>query len=507
MLSCIVEMEDINVTDKERQVFDRLIQVVNHCNLGIQLWVAGGWVRDKLLGKECCDIDISLDYMLGRDFCKKMNDYLISKGEKPQKFEVIKCKPDQCKYVETARTRVFDVWVDFVNLRSEDYTEYIRIPTIEFGPEAKDAYRRDLTINSLYYNIKTCSVEDFTGRGLDDLKTGKIMTPLPPKEMFLDDPLRVLRAIRFSARFNFKMVKELKVAAADSDVNSAFSSKISRERIGHEIDHMVSGNQPVKAITNIYESGLFWNVFTLPPNVEPLVPKEHDRICVGSMDVAWRLMHGVGVSTFSDEQRRLYLYGALFLPLRKSVYLDNKNEIGSSVNHIFKNSLKVKVGNVIKLHDLLENFSSLIPFMVSSESMKHVEVDWKSDMIDVPVPLKLRILLGLVLKEIKDLWRVTLMLSIVLMKDSCVESVGNEIEVFRKVEEGILKLGLEKVWEVKPLLGGRDILQILELRNMGQRVGRWKKKLRQWQLAYPCGNVQEFVDWMMMQRKLKHLTT
>ncbi|GJY37810.1 putative CCA tRNA nucleotidyltransferase 2 isoform X1 [Tanacetum coccineum] len=225
--SHVLVREKINLTDKERQIFSLLLQVVDHFNLETQLRVAGGWVRDKLLGKECNDIDIALDNMMGLEFCEKVNGHLMFTGEKTQGIGVIKSKPEKSKYMETASTHIFDVSIDFVNLSQKS-----KISPMEFGSAEQDAYRRDLTINSLFYNIQTCLVEDFTGRGLDDLKNGMIVTPLPPKEMFLEDPSRVLRAIRFSARFDFEMVKELKVAAADNDVKSAFKdNKLGSPRV------------------------------------------------------------------------------------------------------------------------------------------------------------------------------------------------------------------------------------------------------------------------------------
>ncbi|KAF5769697.1 putative CCA tRNA nucleotidyltransferase [Helianthus annuus] len=495
----VVVTESISLTDTEKQLFDQLLQVVCHYSLETQLRVAGGWVRDKLLGKECYDIDIALDNMLGTEFCEKVNGYLVSTGGKPQGIGVIHSKPDQSKHLETARMRLFDVWVDFVNLRSEDYAENSGNSTVEFGSAEQDAYRRDLTINSLFYNINTRSVEDFTGRGLDDLKSGKIATPLPPKVTFLDDPLRVLRAIRFSTVFDFEMVKDLKVAAADTDVKSAVADRISRERIGNEIDLMVSGNQPVKAMDYMSEFELFWVVFTLPPNIKHEI-KEHETICVNYINAAWRLMNALGGCSFSDEQRRLYLYAALFLPLRKTVHGENKRKIISTVNHIFKNSLKRKASdakNVIKLHNAAEKFLSLIPHMISSEDMKPVEVDWNSNMIEVPDPLRLRVLPGLILREIKDFWRAALMLTVLIDEDYTDESSVDKVGMFKKVEEEILKLGLEKVWEVEPLISGRDMMTLLELKNGGPIVSEWQQKLIQWQLAYPTGNVQECIDWMI----------
>ncbi|XP_076893926.1 tRNA nucleotidyltransferase cca2-like [Bidens hawaiensis] len=506
--------ENIDLTDKEKQIFNRLLEVLHHFKLETKLRVAGGWVRDKLLGKECYDIDIAIDNMLGREFCEKVNEYLTSTGEETQGIGVIQSNPDQSKHLETARMRLFDVWIDFVNLRSEDYAENSRIPTMQFGSAEQDAYRRDLTINSLFYNINTSEVEDFTSRGLQDLKSGKIVTPLPPKETFLDDPLRVLRAIRFSARFEFEMVEELKVAAADNDVKSAIGDKISRERIGHEIDLMVSGNQAVKAMTHISELGLFWVVFTLPKNCEPLILEDHDKICVGYTDAAWKQLQEVGC-VFSDEQIRLYLYASLFIPLRKTVYLDNKKKTIPVVNYIFRNSLKLKASDaddVMRLHSTVEKFLLLIPFVLSNDITQIGEIKWEVDVIDVDLSLKLRILLGLVVREIKDFWRVALMLSTLLHdKGSCFEvderELGKRRQVFKVVEEEILKLGLEKVWEVKPLINGKEIIKILELGKGGPVVSKWQRKLLQWQLAYPSGNVEECVDWMTRQMHMKRART
>jgi tRNA nucleotidyltransferase (CCA-adding enzyme) len=78
-----------------------------------------------------------------------------------------------------------------------------------FGTAEEDSLRRDLTINALFYNINTGEVEDFTNRGIQDLKSGIIRTPLDPEQTFKDDPLRVLRVFRFAARYNFECENEM----------------------------------------------------------------------------------------------------------------------------------------------------------------------------------------------------------------------------------------------------------------------------------------------------------
>ncbi|KAL5707386.1 CCA tRNA nucleotidyltransferase [Ranunculus cassubicifolius] len=501
-LSLIQVKEKIDLSEKETQIFERLMGVVRHFSLTnnslmkeTQLRVAGGWVRDKLLGKECYDIDIALDNMLGREFCEKVNEYFSHIGEANQGIGVIQSNPDQSKHLETARMRLYDVWIDFVNLRSEDYSENSRIPTMKFGTAEEDAYRRDLTINSLFYNINTDSVEDFTGRGVDDLKAGKIVTPLPPKETFLDDPLRVLRAIHFGARFGFVLDDELKKAAADDDVNVAIRDKISRERIGHEIDLMISGNEPVKAVAYICDFRLFWVVFT-PPQAETSNIEECDRHCVAYIEAAWRLLHVVGFSTFSDEERRLYLYGALFLPLRKSLYADNKGKKLPIVNHIFRNSLKLKSSDaetVMKLHEAAQKFLSLIPSLTSN-NLDHVEEDQER--------IK-RISAGKLLREIKSFWRTSLLISILMSRGKefpkeCAE-LDKSKQLYRSVEKAVMELGLDKVWEQKPLVNGKEIISILQLKTGGPQVKKWQDRLLEWQLGHPNGIAEECLDWMRQE--------
>lgn len=498
--------DKIDLTEKESLIFNRLKEVLHHFNLNTQLRVAGGWVRDKLLGKDCYDIDIAIDNMLGREFCEKINEYLSKSGEDIQGVGVIQSNPDQSKHLETARMRLCDLWIDFVNLRAEDYAENSRIPTMRFGTAEEDAYRRDLTINSLFYNINTGSIEDFTGRGIADLKSGKIVTPLPPKETFLDDPLRVLRAIRFGARFSFVLDEALKEAAASDEVRAAIADKISRERIGHEVDLMVGGNQPVKAMTYICDLLLFWVVFSLPLNVDLLIPEACDRLCLGYMEVAWSLIQSLESLTLNDEQRRLCLYASLFLPLRSTVYRDNKNRKVPAVDYIFRSSLKLKAKDaetVISIHRVSEKFVSLVPYIMSEKDVQSAEIHCGHVLIDVPQSSKLRILIGLLLREIKDFWRVALLVSILLHTDvSEHESSGKDIqlekrqETFKLVKDVISKLGLENVWETKPLVNGQEIIKVLNLQRGGPVVKEWQQKIMEWQLAHPAGTADECLEWL-----------
>lgn len=188
------------------------------------LRVAGGWVRDKLMGKNSNDIDIAIDDMFGEELAElarqKQLKEDIAAGKVDEKkakkgYGVIKSNSDKSKHLETAVMKVHGEFIDLVNLRSEEYGEDSRVPTIKIGTPEQDALRRDLTFNSLFYNINTGQIEDLTGKGLEDLKNGVIRTPLEPVKTFIDDPLRVLRTVRFSMRFGFKISQEIIDAAHD----------------------------------------------------------------------------------------------------------------------------------------------------------------------------------------------------------------------------------------------------------------------------------------------------
>ena len=102
------------------------------------------------------------------------------------KATTIAARPEQSKHLETATMPLHGLSLDLVNLRSETYTQASRIPRVEIGTPQQDAERRDFTINALFYNLHSREVEDFTGRGLDDLRDGIVRTPLDPRVTFLD---------------------------------------------------------------------------------------------------------------------------------------------------------------------------------------------------------------------------------------------------------------------------------------------------------------------------------
>ncbi|XBH68649.1 hypothetical protein VPH35_096743 [Triticum aestivum] len=484
--------ESVELTEEEERIFARLLDVVRHFGLGTQLRVAGGWVRDKLLGKGSADIDIALDNMTGQNFCERVNEYSKFMGEEQKGIGVIQCNPDQSKHLETARMLIYGIWIDFVNLRSEKYAENSRIPTVEIGTAKEDALRRDLTINSLFFNINTKSVEDLTGRGLEDLKKGLIDTPLPAKSTFLDDPLRVLRAIRFAARFSFTLAEDLKEAASDEKVKSELGSKISRERIGHEVDLMMSDKHPVNALRYIRDLGLFYVVFAFPEKLEPPALDKHDWLCVSHLEAAWKLAHSIGRSVFScgsdsksqDEQQRLCLYSALFTPVRNMFYMDKKSKKVPVVSYIIRDSLKLKASDadtIVNIHVVSEKFAELILLLESNENLETVKEKLDDEYLEIPTDLVKR-----VFAEVGNA-------SDSLSKQ---DELDKRKERYISVERSIIDLDLDGVWKMKPLLDGKAIMGVMQVKSGGPLIGKWQQRLVKWQLAHPQGTMEECMEWM-----------
>jgi len=211
---------------------------------------AGGWVRDKILGKDSDDIDIAVDDQSGEDFANKVRTYVLEHSNIPAKVSrigVVKANPEQSKHLATACLAIQGISFDMNHLRSETYTQESRIPEVTVGTPLQDAKRRDFCINAMFYNLNEGRIEDFTN-GLEDLEKCIVRTPLEPTETFEDDPLRVLRAIRFGSRLNFELHETIVAAAKCEHVQDSLLHKVSRERVGVEVEKMMKHPHFLRAV-------------------------------------------------------------------------------------------------------------------------------------------------------------------------------------------------------------------------------------------------------------------
>ncbi|KAM0672530.1 tRNA nucleotidyltransferase/poly(A) polymerase [Ordospora colligata] len=198
--------------------------------------VAGGWVRDKLMGNSCFDMDIALSNISGYEFALGLSE--SATDHKITTVHVIKNNHEKSKHLETAVVRINDICVDFVGLRSETYSD-ARVPCVVPATPEEDSFRRDLTINSLFYNLFTNAIEDHTGRGIEDIRNKLLATPLDPKVTLFDDPLRIVRILRFHSKLRFDIDEKIYNAMEDEEIRKALARKVSNERIYIEISKMI----------------------------------------------------------------------------------------------------------------------------------------------------------------------------------------------------------------------------------------------------------------------------
>jgi poly(A) polymerase len=214
--------------------------------LGVRAFVIGGYVRDCFLGIPNDDIDIVVE----------------GSGIALAEAVAAKCgaKVSVFRNFGTAMLKYKGIEVEFVGARRESYDRNSRKPVVEDGTLEEDQLRRDFTINAMAFSLQE---DDFGAlvdpfHGIKDLADGIIRTPLDPEQTYSDDPLRMLRAIRFATRLGFTIVPE----SLDAMRRMAGRLKIlSRERIVEELDKMLLTNKPSRAFRLMDETGLLEQFF------------------------------------------------------------------------------------------------------------------------------------------------------------------------------------------------------------------------------------------------------
>ena len=218
-------------------------------NLGVDCYVIGGYVRDYLLergtGKDIDVVAIGSGIELAREVTN-----LLPGSPKISVF----------KRFGTAMIKSGTLELEFVGARKESYSPDSRKPAVEDGSLQDDQNRRDFTINALAISLTEGSYGDLLDpfNGLGDLEDKLIRTPLDPDITYSDDPLRMLRAIRFATQLNFKIEQ----ASLDAiGQNSERINIISKERIVDEVHKILSTPKPSVGFTLLHKTGLLPHIF------------------------------------------------------------------------------------------------------------------------------------------------------------------------------------------------------------------------------------------------------
>ncbi|ATL49863.1 tRNA nucleotidyltransferase [Chitinophaga caeni] len=237
---------DIPVSPKERTLFELVAMAAGEKKM--PTYIVGGFVRDKLLNRNTKDIDF-VCIGDGIDLANALADKLEPRPN-----------VNFFKTFGTAQIKWFDFELEFVGARKESYNRDSRKPMVAPGTLEDDQNRRDFTINAMAISLNPSNyghlVDPFNG--MQALEDQVIRTPLEPGQTFSDDPLRMMRAIRFASQLNFKIDPATFQSIKE---NAARIKIISQERITDEFNKIMLSPKPSLGLDLLYKAGLLKLIF------------------------------------------------------------------------------------------------------------------------------------------------------------------------------------------------------------------------------------------------------
>lgn len=234
-----------NLFEQHRELFEKIGAQAD--KEGLQVYLIGGSVRDIFLQRESKDFDFVV-VGKGIDFAKKISSVL--KGSKLSFFENF----------GTAQILYRDLVLEFVGARKESYNRDSRNPLVEEGTLEDDQARRDLTINAMGISLNKDTYGELVDpfNGMEDLDVQIIRTPLDPDTTFSDDPLRMMRAIRFASQLGFRIDTH---TFEGIERNRERIKIISQERITDELNKIVLSPMPSIGFEYLFDTGLLHIIF------------------------------------------------------------------------------------------------------------------------------------------------------------------------------------------------------------------------------------------------------
>lgn len=237
-----------------KEIVTYLSDIIKNTIYENHVYTVGGCCRDEFLGNDIKDIDIVIDLPNGGiSFAEwlynagYLNGHIVSYPTYGTSMFKLQKYPD--------------IELEAVQTRSEKYTKDSRKPSTDYGTIQEDCFRRDLTINALYYNISTHTHLDVCGQSINDIKQHIIRTPCDPNITYIDDPLRIMRCVRFAARYNW-FIDPVTYYAMCSNIDRL--SIISAERITDEFNKIISNESIVKVfngLNTLWSIGAFKYIF------------------------------------------------------------------------------------------------------------------------------------------------------------------------------------------------------------------------------------------------------
>lgn len=232
--------------EKYTQIKDYLRDLIKGTEWEGHVFAVGGCVRDEIMGQEIKDIDLCVSLPGGG---VRFAEWLRDNNHALKQVTIYLSYGTAMLHLKAFP----DVELEFVQTRKEKYIDHsCRNPETAFGTIEDDCMRRDLTINALYSNISTGEIIDITGKGVEDIKNHVIRTPNDPDIIYDDDPLRILRCIRFASRYGWD-IEQITYEGMIRNVPRLVI--ITKERVKDELNKMLICSHPVMAMELLRKTG------------------------------------------------------------------------------------------------------------------------------------------------------------------------------------------------------------------------------------------------------------
>lgn len=445
----------IRTKSKEQKAVELLSKIVKESPWAGKVFLAGGFVRDELLGRKSKDIDVTVaDLDGGIQLANYVSEKLHIR--EPVIFPVFGTAKIQLKN---------GIEIEFVQTRNEEYVKGSRKPKTSYGTIKEDVERRDFTINSLLYDLTNNKVLDLTGEGLNDLRAGIIRTPLEPNITFTDDALRMLRAIRFAGKYKFEFAGNLLPAIT---ANAKELNEISAERIQEELNKILVTDKPSESMNLLKDTGLLEQ---FAPELLKLVGLEQGKY--HQYDVWNHTMHVLDNTAPTIINRLAGLLHDVGKPIKKTVtddihFYEHEKASGDITKELMK---RLKYPN-----DMTEKVAKIVESHMRTRDCK----DWSN-----PAVRRFIRDMGPELDDVLDL---------IVADRKSHHPDYNDIDDINNLKEKIKQTQLEKpVSTVKLPISGDKVMEILNI-SSGPKVGEVLKFLEDKMLENPNMTEDEAIN-------------
>ncbi|CAJ1928799.1 unnamed protein product [Cylindrotheca closterium] len=566
----------IYLTSEEQQLFQLLVDFRNECCPATTIRVAGGWVRDKLLAYQqdiengnsdanaarqtrttfhsSKDIDLVTSNISGQAFAYLLRGYLNKRRSKnpfrsieKQDYDLefsfphltysktessstytdddgddegaVSLGSSKRNYVssnplQTATFQIGGFDIDVCHLRKDQYDGTSRVPTqTQLASAAEDAWRRDLTINSLFYNLHSNQIEDWTEQGLKDLLSKRaIATPKAPLPTLLQDPLRILRAIRFAAQFSYAMDPKLIKAAQNPQVQSAINAKLSQSRRAKEMDAIFRTSNPSLGIGFLLDTDLLSALLPSPIGAirssKSITDIDHWEKGFLVLLYTQRLASQVFVKggDWKDVNRRFLWYAALLQPFYHQLQnqqdqdQDHKTESKRSKSRLFdllNSKLMISKSDVQSIESIIRGLDT-IPDLLNMDLTTNFTTTTTTSGTgldnDQSLQQSQRLAYYEALVRIGPLWKEMLLLHFAIgcQKGDVSMSIEKAIYDFKRIVSKIRNLGLDSnggnygnIFGLHPLLTGAELMRdTLPRLSQGKLFKKVMEEQKRWQICH-----------------------